>query len=214
MGFYKLTLGSTDEKMTIGYTLSALPHSGHVWPKDDWSPLLAFTAQALENQISLSDEIVANLPTTVANMRPSTLILPDVIGAFGYPISAPPPLLSSRFRTLIDRLAPRSYQSVLAPRFWDVVKDEEIDASDYAFVNIVNSIDSWNKSKSEINKMVRKDGTVWHALGRHEVVNAQAVGDTNLWRDSVTNTVLCSEAFKDQATSLGITNLRYIALRD
>uniref|UniRef100_UPI0025D95B65 hypothetical protein n=1 Tax=Planktotalea sp. TaxID=2029877 RepID=UPI0025D95B65 len=190
MGFYKLTLGSTDEKMTIGYTLSALPHSGHVWPKDDWSPLLAFTAQALENQISLSDEIVANLPTTVANMRPSTLILPDVIGAFGYPISAPPPLLSSRFRTLIDRLAPGSYQSVLAPRFWDVVKDEEIDASDYAFVNIVNSIDSWNKSKSEINKMVRKDGTVWHALGRHEVVNAQAVGDTNLWRDSVTNTVL------------------------
>lgn len=129
-------------------------------------------------------------------------------------MSAPPPLLSARARALIDRLAAGSYQFIPAPKFWEAVKGKELDNSDHAFVNITRCIDGWDKSKSEINKMICKDGTVWYALGCPEVLNEQAVKDAHLWRDSVTNTVLCSETFKEEATSMGLTNLRFIELRN
>lgn len=79
MNFFKLVLGSTDQKTTIGFELRAYPGCGPVWPLDVWTPINAFTKRALENVIDLSDEIVANLPRTTAQMRPPLDTLSDVI---------------------------------------------------------------------------------------------------------------------------------------
>ena len=146
-------------------------------------------------------------------MRPKTDVLADVIGAFDYPISAPPPLVSSRLRALIDELAKGSYQSCPAPRLWNALNQQDFERADHSFINVNRTIDGWDKSASEINKMTRKDGTVWYALGRMQVIDDSAIDGVHLWRDAVTHTVLCSELFRERAIAMKLTNIGFRALR-
>lgn len=212
MNVYHLMPGADGDRYAVGYELRAAPGAGPMWPKGAWDPVTAFADRELTDQVPLSTEIRKNLPRLTAVMRPATGEMSDVVGSF-YPIlAAPPPLVSSGLRALIETLAPDTIETLAPPRCWDALNESDLDPRDHAFVNVVRCIDSWDKEKAEVNLMTRRDGTTWHALGRRQIIDPNAVGEAHLWRDARTHHILCSEVFKRQAEALSVTNLDFIAV--
>ncbi len=203
---------STHDAMGMGYEFrpEAVDAQPVPWPEGVFNPMDDQTRRILEADPGFSSGFARGAATLTAVIRPKTAALADVIGVFNLILSFP--LVSDRTRALIEELAPEACSFLPSPPIWDARRDRHIPGAGYWLTAVTGVIDGLDAEASEINRMVRRDGSVWYSMGRRAVVDEAKVAGAHLWRDAVTMEVFCSELFRDRSEALGLTNLYFAAL--
>ena len=109
-------------------------------------------------------------------------------------------------QALVEELSPGCCEYLDGPEIWDLVFEREIDRTNYKFANVIKQADTWDHNLSDIRAHTRRDGSVYSALNGMGTVDPKKARGLNLWRDSVTRHVLCSEEFKVRAEQAEISN--------
>lgn len=208
MAFYEILGGGSDDALSMTYSFH--PHGSNFppWPKDQWNPLDALTQRALNDHVIMPDDLVQNLPTCRVDIRPRTKALGDVIGDFSFPLVSFPPLVSAKFRTLIEEIAPGTCEFIDGPQeIHDLAHDRIITQHDYSYCNVTELRPTWDDTQTEVCLNTRRDGTQWWSKARGDVTLTEGLEDAIIWRDARTHHPLCSDIFREAIEAAGITNI-------
>lgn len=114
------------------------------------------------------------------------------------------PLVSSRLKSALEDSFAGTFEFAAVEQVWNEVHDSPLPGGPYYMANLLNRIDSWDKERSVIYSMTRKDGTTYNTTNTSKsALLESALENASIWRDTVTSDVLCTETFRDFVTEVG-----------
>ncbi len=102
-------------------------------------------------------------------------------------------------------------------RTWDDVHHSPIAGGPFYLANLLARRDCWDQDRTRIVPQKRGDGSYFNTIsGSGRAVLRSRVADALIWRDTLTKTVVCADAFKEMAETVGCKGWRFreIAVTD
>ncbi|OED49143.1 hypothetical protein AB838_08075 [Rhodobacteraceae bacterium (ex Bugula neritina AB1)] len=180
-------------------------------PSDEWVPRRdirfenggVLSYEAVLKGARLTSETVRELRKLNCVVRPEFEGPRDTIAVFSVNIDKIP-LVSLKLKTALEQEFTDAFEFVCIEQVWDEVRDCPVPGGPYFLANLLKRVDSWDKGKTEIHSVTRKNGTTFNTANISKgVIDEGAVAGENIWRDMVTSDVFCSETFRDFLIDIG-----------
>ncbi|MFW8594393.1 imm11 family protein [Cribrihabitans neustonicus] len=114
------------------------------------------------------------------------------------------PLVNGRLKSALEDRFAGVFDFAPVNQVWNEVHDCPLPGGPYYMANLLARIDSWDKEKSVIHSVTRKNGTSFNSTNTSKsALLESALEDASIWRDTVTGDVLCTEDFRDFVTEAG-----------
>ncbi|MDC0659647.1 hypothetical protein N6L27_16720 [Leisingera sp. SS27] len=114
------------------------------------------------------------------------------------------PLVNSRLKSALEDSFAGTFEFAAVEQVWNEVHDSPLPGGPYYMANLLKRLDGWDKERSVIYSMTRKDGTTYNTTNTSKsALLESALENASIWRDSVTRDVLCTETFRDFVTEVG-----------
>ncbi|MEQ8257921.1 MULTISPECIES: imm11 family protein [Roseovarius] len=127
------------------------------------------------------------------------------------------PLFSERLKDAIEAVDPALFEFVRMERTWDDVHKTPIAGGPFYLANLLARRDCWDQDRTRIVPQKRGDGSYFNTIsGSGRAVLRSRVKDALIWRDTLTKTVVCTDAFKGMVEAVGCKGwwFREIAVTD
>ena len=141
-------------------------------------------------------------------INPRLRELPDTMGLV-YEDGKPPLIVSGALKSAIQALDADICDFVTVGKIWDRRFEREIVDFDYHFMAPLVQLDSWDREATDLAEIMRDDGTSWFAVNYPRAVRRDVVEGRWLWKDALTRTLLCSDAFRVIMQSVGCRGLKF-----
>jgi|GEM_PF-2950182 len=177
-----------------------IPHSDSEWVpyrniRFEHGGLLSYGATAKGGR--LTSKTKSELLKLWFVSEPTEKYSRDVVGSFGE-LLHDMPLCSEKLKNAITTLDEDTFEFLEIKNVWDEFHNCAIDGGPFFMANLLIRADAWDKEKSQITPLTRADGTSFNSVSISRcAVDATQVPESGIWRDSLTNTVLCTQKYRD-----------------
>ena len=151
--------------------------------------------------------------------------VPKMIYQIGWPEDLPMPeyiahlsemdtlvdLFPQKYLDLFERLDPGQVDYLPIPRIWMFVRDAYLTEPKYTAVSFLRRINCLDLSKSWVVKHAYLNGMERFTIeDNNATINADAVADVPIWRDTLTNALLCNDVAREALLAISGSTLDFI----
>ena len=144
--------------------------------------------------------------------RPETSNVPDVLGSFSNQLDAPP-AVGRKLKEAVQSLGGDLCDFASVGHVWDERNEREIDATNFFFASVLNWKPTWDQQSAGIEKIIRRDGSAFYGINPPYILDQKQIPSCDLWRDSQTLNVICSENFKTTLDRAGAAGMYFRKLQ-